>query len=107
MNERIFQDTYLYDCLVQLPKQECDSHLEEDCEYNGELLRRFSGFGSAISCEEECKTQAPNCKYWIYNNREDLCILKRDGRKTCNGWGGPKEPSYDHCQNQTMSRHAL
>jgi len=105
-----FIGRFISDCIGHISDQVCDSHLEEDCEYNGELLRTFSGkwkLGSAITCEEFCKMEAPDCKYWIYNNREDLCILKRDGRKTCNGWGGPKEPSYDHCQNQTMSRKAL
>ena len=93
----------------QINKQICDSLLEEDCEYNGELLRRFKKgeIDGPTVCESQCRLRAPNCKYWIYHNRENLCILKRDGRKTCNGWGGPKVPSYDNCQNQTMSRYAL
>jgi len=101
-------DKFLDDCMWHINDQVCDSHLEEDCDYNGELLDRYpaGSIVSAISCEKVCKI-FPDCKYWIFHDREALCILKRDGRKTCNGWGGPKEPSYDHCQNQTMSRHAL
>jgi len=100
-------DKFIDDCMKYNSDQVCNSHLEEDCEYNGELLREFAGYGSAFDCESLCKWKDPDCKYWIYHNRENLCILKRDGRKTCNGWGGPKVPSYDNCQNQTMSRHAL
>merc|ERR1712136_461416 len=95
-------DKFIADCMKYNSDQVCNSHIEEDCEYNGELLRKDFGLGSAITCEKICKSQL-NCKYWIYNDREDLCIFKRDGRKTCNGWGGPKEPSYGQCRNQTMS----
>jgi len=87
----------------------CGSHLEEDCEYNGELLKKISpgNILDANSCQRTCEILAPNCKYWIFNRREFVCILKRDGRKRCTARGGPKEPSYDRCQNLTMSRHAL
>ena len=97
------------DCLGQMNKQVCDFHMEEDCEYNGELLMRYPGgsIAAADTCQEVCRNRSPDCKYWIYNWRESSCILKRDGRKTCTVWGGPKQPSYDHCQNQSVSRHAL
>ena len=100
------------DCFRQIDKQTCDSHIEEECEYSGELLRRFDK-GYVVShrrCQRLCENSyPPNCKYWIFHDREAECILKRDGRKTCTVRGGPKEPSYDHCKNKmsTMSSHAL
>jgi len=96
-------DNYQSDCMAQLPKQECDSHLEEDCEYNGEHLTEI-GNGAILtagSCQTVCAAKS-DCKYWIYHRREFLCILKGDGRKRCTAWGGPKEPSYDLCKNLTM-----
>merc|ERR1712126_775186 len=89
----------LRDCQAQLGNQACDSHLEEDCEYEGELLYS-SPKGSVISaplCQVECESNN-DCKYWIFNTSEIKCFLKKDGKKTCAVWGGPKEPTYDHCQ---------
>ena len=94
---------------MQIDKQICDNLLEEDCEYNGELLYEFRA-GAIVGpriCQRQCQIMEPDCKYWIYHSRGNLCILKRDGRRKCNGWGGPKEPSFDFCQNLTMSRHEL
>ena len=104
MNQRIFQDDCQDNCLKQIDKQICDSHLEEECEYNGELLREFAegDVMSANTCQRSCEIRAPKCKYWIFHMNESKCILKRDGRKTCNGWGGPKQPSYDYCKNLSM-----
>jgi len=98
-----------YDCLHHIEDQICDSHLEQVCEYNGELLRRFliGEIGDTAKCHHQCQLRAPHCKYWIFHYRESLCILKRDGRKKCNGWGGPKEPSFDKCENLTISRHDI
>jgi len=92
-------DKFIDDCIWHINDQVCDSHLEQDCEYNGEVLTRYEPgrIASDIDCEIRCKIFAPDCKYWIYHNREAVCIHKRDGRKTCNGLGGPKKPSYDHC----------
>merc|ERR1712198_798060 len=56
-------DKFMYECMKYTSDQVCDAHLEEDCEYNGELLRREIGFGSAITCEDECKLHSPDCKY--------------------------------------------
>ena len=88
------------DCLAQINLQICETHLEEDCEYNGELLKRYpkGQIADAYNCQNRCKARSPNCNYWIFHHIEALCILKRDGRKTCNVWGGPKQPSYDQCK---------
>jgi len=99
-----------FECFGHIWKQICDSYLEEGCEYSGENVRAFrpGGIGSLKDCWDMCvRMYAPDCKYWIYHKRAHECILKRDGRKTCTGWGGPKEPSFDHCKNLTMSSHAL
>ena len=63
-------------------------------------------FASGDSCRLSCK-DFPDCKYWFYHIEESLCILKGDGKRTCDGWGGPKQPSYDHCKNLSMSRRSL
>jgi len=96
-------DKTTFDCSEEIYGKTCGAHLEEDCEYNGELLRSFDDgqIVAADTCQELCEGDA-DCKYWIYHTKEFLCILKRDGRKTCNVWGGPKEPSYDYCKNLSM-----
>jgi len=102
-------DRNYIDCMVHIGKQGCGSHLEEECEYNGEFLSEASSGNilDAKNCHELCELRDGLCKYWIYRQREHLCTLYRDGRKRCTARGGPKEPSYDLCQNLTMSRHAL
>jgi len=92
-------DKKMTDCLGQISNHICDSHREEDCEYTGELLREYpdGAIVGASNCQKLCKDQAPDCKYWI-QNEPALCILKKDGRKTCKVWGGPKEPTYDQCK---------
>jgi len=90
-------------CIKHIRDQDCDALIEQDCEYDGELLKRYTTISSYDRCQYACKIVA-GCKYWIFQ-KSDLCILKRDGRKKCNGWGGPKEPSFDYCQNSTLSRH--
>jgi len=89
------------DCMELIRNQECGSHLEEECEYDGELLDEDNS-GNILdsdSCQTFCGTF---CKYWIYHRREHSCISKTDGRRRCTAWGGPKEPSYDQCKNLTM-----
>merc|ERR1712212_209136 len=102
-------DAKMSDCIGTNDEQRCDFHMEEDCEYNGALLYRYPGgrITSPAACQRMCKTRAPDCKYWIYRFFEFLCILKRDGNRTCNVWVGPKQPSYDQCKNLPMSRQAL
>ena len=101
VSHRIFQDKSPSDCLAQIDHQICDSYLEEDCESSGELLKRYpkGTIAAAVTCQESCEARAPDCKYWIFHTKEYLCILKRDGKKTCTVWGGPKQPSFDYCQN--------
>jgi len=89
------------DCFEEIEGKTCGAHLEEECEYNGEFLTSEGSIDSADTCQELCEGEA-DCKYWIFNRLESLCILKRDERKTCNVLGGPKEPSYDYCQNLSM-----
>merc|ERR1719167_1829100 len=101
------EDKEVIYCYGQKNKQTCGFHMEEDCEYNGELLERFpEAIATPENCRIKCSLQKA-CKYWIYQFSEFLCILKRDGNRTCNVWGGPKQPSYDECKNLSMSRQAL
>jgi len=88
-------------CLDQIRNPICDSHVEEDCEYNGELLLETDegGAGQFDDCLKTCEDVfGPECKYMIHNKSTSSCILKGDGRKTCNVWAGPKTPSYQQCR---------
>ena len=90
------------DCLKQIRDPICDSYLEEDCEYHGELLYSSNrgAITAASNCQEECEDWGLNseCKYWIFKRKEKVCILMNSGEKTCAVWGWPKKPTYDHCQ---------
>jgi len=83
-------------CLTSL--QPCDDQSEEECEYTGNDVTRLEGMVSSHNaCQEICQG-SPSCKYWIYNTMEMTCILKREGTRICNVYGGPKDPSYEECQ---------
>jgi len=72
-------------CLLRDSDKICDSILEEDCEYNGELLDTLGG-GQILTpdaCQDWCELKAPYCKYWIYHIKEAECILKRSADRTC------------------------
>merc|ERR1712212_1396956 len=51
-------DNDLYDCMVM--NQICDSHLEEECEYSGELVKRFrqGDITGSKPCQEQCQIRA-------------------------------------------------
>ena len=101
VNQRLFQDKKATYCLEQIRNPICDSHVEEDCEYNGELFGDITegGSGEPGDCQEACERMASKCKYWIHDTSRSSCILKRDGRKTCDILVGPKTPSYKHCRD--------
>jgi len=82
-------------------EQFCDYQLEEECDYNGELLYRYQEgeIASPTTCQHECKMDETNCKSWIYHIKESLCILMRDEKKSCNGLGGPKKYTVAQCEN--------
>jgi len=83
-------------CLTTL--QPCGSQGEEECEYTGNDVTRLEGMVSSHNaCQKMCKG-TPSCKYWIYNRMDHTCILKREGTRICNVYGGPKDPSYEECQ---------
>ena len=86
------------DCLGQISNPICDSHVEEDCTYNGDNLVNMDegSAGQPSDCQLACVNLG--CQYWIHNTSRASCILKRDGRKTCNILGGPKTPSYQQCK---------
>jgi len=89
------------ECVFEDNEKPCDSIVEEDCEYNGKLLRRFEqgDISSSDVCYEMCKLRAPDCKYWIFKQLEKECILKRSGNKTCSVSSGEKMTvnEYENC----------
>ena len=97
------------DCLGDISHPICDSHVEEDCEYNGELLYRSrpGAVTQPNACQRLCEDGAPDCKYWIFDSSKNLCILKKDGRKTCDVSGGPRTPSYQHCRDISFNPNQI
>jgi len=91
-------------CLTLDSDKTCDSILEEDCEYNGKHLDKL-GKGQVLDaddCQANCELRAPDCKYWIYNIKEAVCILKGSVEKKCSVETGPpfEENKYDDCKKQ-------
>merc|ERR1712126_140148 len=86
-------------CLTTL--QPCGSQGEEECEYTGNDVKRFQPgwIMSDVVCQEQCQILATTCKYWIYNSWGKTCILKGEGTRICNVYGGPKYPSYEECRD--------
>jgi len=86
----------------------CDAEMEEDCEYNtsdGKNLytSRPGAVTQPDSCQRLCEgAWAPDCKYWIHDQAKNLCILKREGKKTCKISGGPKEPKWQFCRDNDL-----
>jgi len=83
---------------------ECDAEMEEDCEYNTsdgkDLYRSRQGaITSPNACQGLCEDWAPDCKFWIHDQPNNLCILKREVEKTCKIIGGPKAPAYQDCRD--------
>ena len=101
MNQLIFQEKSGSQCANVDNEQTCDYQLEEECEYNGELLYKYQEgeIASAASCQNECKIEKSKCKSWIYHIKESLCILMRDEKKSCNALGGPKKYTVKQCEN--------
>jgi len=91
-------DTSSTECLFNNNDNICDSLLEEDCEYHGKDLFTFTrgDVDNPDTCFENCKDFAPDCKYWIYHDKEKECILKRSGEKTCKIKGGEKMTLDDY-----------
>jgi len=88
-------------CLNVDNKQFCDFQLEEECDYNGKLLQKYpeGEVSSPASCQFNCKNLAPKCNTWIYHIKENVCILMEDEKKKCTSMGGPKQNSFEDCQN--------
>lgn len=52
------------------------------------------------SCQELCATfKDIGCKYWIYDQTNRKCSLKKNDEKTCKTWAGPRNPSFENCKN--------
>jgi len=88
-----------YACLTS--PQPCDRQIEEECEYTGNDVIKIpsGGMRDGYECQDACQNSFPDCKYWIYNIAEGVCILKEEGTRICNVTGGPKRPSYEECRD--------
>jgi len=88
-------------CLVIDNAKICDAILEEECEYNGELLDTLGNgqITSADGCQDACKDRDSYCKYWEYNMKESVCLLRGSVQKKCNVEAGPslEKNQYDLC----------
>jgi len=96
-------------CLNVDNEQFCDYQLEEECDYNGKLLKkhRAGQFASPADCQDDCKRRGPDCKSWIYNLDKSLCILMRDEQKKCTTLGGLRRYTVDQCNNMKRGNSAL
>jgi len=86
-------------CLMSI--HPCDKEIEADCEYTGNDVKKYPPgvITDDDVCQEECQNLAPTCKYWIYNIIERACILKGEGTRICNVYGGPRTPPHKECQD--------
>jgi len=101
------KDTKDTECTNVENNQECDFLLQEECEYgmenNGDLVMEYKdgAITSADSCQMSCKLDFPDCKYWIFNRKRNLCILRKSYERNCAFVGGPQEPSYYDCRKSS------
>jgi len=93
-------DTMVYDCIGNIGMAnglECNGFLQEDCEYLGATLDDSTGsYDNNILCQMSCE-ESPACKYWIYHEDTQRCILKKDSNRNCKSWGGKFKPEFDYC----------
>jgi len=95
------------ECLNVDNEQECDFLLQEECEYgmedNGDLVMKYreGAMTSADDCQLSCKEDYPNCEYWIFHTKQNLCILRSSEERKCDYWGGPKKPSFHDCRKMS------
>jgi len=86
-------------CLNIDNNQFCDYQLQEECDYNGNVLERHQPgeITSSMLCQLNCKHYGSRCKSWIHHKNENLCILMKDELKECTTWGGLKSHTFDDC----------
>jgi len=78
----------------------CDLFLQEDCEYQGDVLLEppVGTIADPKECEELCdQFEAIGCKYWKFSNSAKLCSLRTAEDRVCKTWGGPRTPLFDDC----------
>ena len=93
------------DCLASAGI-ECDRHIEEDCEYIGNVVE-VSPPGSIVSppyCEQFCEIAVdpnliPVCSYWYYMKASsgNICTAFESDDRICKAIGGPQKPSLEEC----------
>jgi len=91
-------DASAIECLFVESGHLCDTIVEEDCEYHGKLVNKFrqGSIASSDVCKEQCKVFAPDCKYWIYKDKEQECILRDSAKRTCSLKSGEKMTTRDY-----------
>lgn len=98
------KDTKDTECLNVENEQECDFLLQEECEYgmenNGDLVIEYpdGAITSADSCQMSCQDDFPDCKYWIFDKKKNLCILRKSEERKCAFVGGPQLPTHYDCR---------
>ena len=92
------------DCLASAAIA-CDRHIEEECEYIGNVIQ-VSHPGSIVDstyCEGYCENAIdPNfreCNYWYYMGPPsgNICTALESDDKICKAIGGPQKPSLEEC----------
>merc|ERR1719481_394413 len=73
-------------------------------EDNGDLVMKYreGAMTSADDCQLSCKEDYPNCEYWIFHTKQNLCILRSSEERKCDYWGGPKKPSFHDCRKMRL-----
>ena len=71
-------------------------HLEGTCQYDGTLLERVGGLSSAEKCQSLCKG-SPECKIWIYDIPQKLCVLRKSNATRCDTYVAPPSPKREEC----------
>ena len=88
------------DCLASAGI-ECDRHIEEDCEYIGNVVD-ISTPGSIVSpvyCEQFCEIAYLGCNYWYFKkiSSGNICTAFDTDDRICKAIGGPQKPSLEEC----------
>lgn len=65
--------------------------------YQGKVLN-VTNTPVAYECNNRC-SDTPDCKYWTWNNRNNLCILLKNKRGECNK-SGYRSGSKDECSGR-------
>ena len=85
----------------------CDRFLEEDCQYQGEIILIQDNIADAKHCQQLCQQfEVVGCHYWVFQEngegKHDCSLLASDDR-SCAMIGGPKYPNIKDCAPTTTT----